>query len=177
MKMHRKINVGFIDASDSDEALKAHPVYRLCESPIEKALLGQMILACPPDKIRAQVKIGPFRVDFLVGDHVIVECDGFDYHSDMEQRVRDGRRADALRLIGYTVLRFWGQQIDRQADHCAMQVQMALEQGCADPKMPPIQPGPEATEAIRNIFARWTRQEGKAAAPTVIYLPSRPLDA
>ena len=45
--------------------------------------------------------------------NVIVECDGFDYHSDREAFARDRQRDRALKAHGYDVLRYAGTEIYR----------------------------------------------------------------
>jgi hypothetical protein len=42
---------------------------------------------------------------------IIVECDGFDYHSDRERFKSDRQRDRALKAAGYDVLRFSGSEI------------------------------------------------------------------
>jgi hypothetical protein len=45
--------------------------------------------------------------------NVIVECDGYSYHSDNEAFTRDRRRDRLLKVKGFTVLRFSGSEIVR----------------------------------------------------------------
>lgn len=171
---------GFVDCATDDPALLAHPEYQKCESPIERAMLAAMLAALGAGtKIEAQAVIGPYRVDFLVADRIIVECDGFDYHSDMAKRAKDIERTLLLERIGYQVLRFWGQEIDREADRCALQVMtLALRQPTPG-ELPPIPPGREADEAIKNILAQEKRRADRLAGkreplPATIHLPYRP---
>ena len=42
---------------------------------------------------------------------IIVECDGFDYHSDKQRFTNDRQRDRALKALGYDVLRFSGSEI------------------------------------------------------------------
>ena len=44
-------------------------------------------------------------MDLLVG-RVVIELDGFAYHSDRADYRRDRRRTNALTALGYRVLRF-----------------------------------------------------------------------
>lgn len=46
------------------------------------------------------------RVDFLIGDRLIIEIDSDAHHGDREQRIRDHRRDAALARLGYRCVRF-----------------------------------------------------------------------
>lgn len=54
--------------------------------------------------LRSQVWIHGHRVDFLIGDRLVVQIDGRDHVGT--QRTRDNRHDGILRSRGYTVLRF-----------------------------------------------------------------------
>lgn len=56
-------------------------------------------------KVRKQVEIDCFRVDFLFNDDLIVEIDGHEFHSGKENADRDARRDSILRAKGYKMLR------------------------------------------------------------------------
>jgi very-short-patch-repair endonuclease len=57
-------------------------------------------------KIRVQVPIPPAgRVDLLVGDRLVIELDGDEWHSTRKQREEDRRRDSALVARGYLVMR------------------------------------------------------------------------
>jgi very-short-patch-repair endonuclease len=59
-------------------------------------------------KFRRQVPVGPYIVDFLcVGARLIVEADG----SQHGESLRDARRDAYLTRQGWTVLRFWNDDI------------------------------------------------------------------
>ncbi len=65
-------------------------------------------------KFRRQVPIGPFVVDFASRTaRLIIEADGIQ-HSDQEEA--DLRRTRFLEMRGYTVLRFWNDEILGQTD-------------------------------------------------------------
>ena len=49
---------------------------------------------------------GVGRVDFLVGKRLVVEIDGFAFHSERAEYREDRRRANALAARGYVLLRF-----------------------------------------------------------------------
>jgi very-short-patch-repair endonuclease len=57
--------------------------------------------------VRRQVEIdGIGRVDFLIGDRLVVEVDGAEYHADPEAFERDRLRDARLSVRGLRVLRF-----------------------------------------------------------------------
>lgn len=61
--------------------------------------------------IRQQVWIDGHPVDFLIGDRLVVQLDGFEHHSSPAARRRDLDADARLVLLGYTVLRFDYQQV------------------------------------------------------------------
>ena len=79
-------------------------------------------------EFRAQVPIGPYRVDFLaLGPRghggLVVECDGRAFHDPNLDRVRDSD----LKRLGYEVVRFTGSQIFRDPARCASVVRDRLQ--------------------------------------------------
>ena len=54
---------------------------------------------------------GGYRADLLIGDRLIIECEGYDAHGDVNAFHRDRERAAWLRACGYTVLNFSHSQI------------------------------------------------------------------
>ena len=61
--------------------------------------------------IEVQHRIGRRRVDLLIGDRLIVECDSATYHADPEAFQRD-RESDRIHLaMGYLVIRLTWEQI------------------------------------------------------------------
>lgn len=67
---------------------------------------------------KAQVPIGDYIVDFLIGERVIVEVDGWQHRLFAEQRERDRVRDEWFVSHGYVVFRFTGQQLHRDAIAC-----------------------------------------------------------
>ena len=62
--------------------------------------------------IRSQVNIpGVGRVDFLIGERLVVEVDGAEYHTDPVQFEADRRRDAVLSRLNYRVLRFSYRQV------------------------------------------------------------------
>lgn len=113
-----------------------------CESPIEERLLGPLVrcggmdwASCSDDatmvaissdrrlRLHQQYSANGYRLDFaLLGDGVMVavEADGHDYHErTKEQAEHDKSRDRALAAAGWTVLRFTGREIHRNAEKCA----------------------------------------------------------
>ena len=122
-----------------------------CDSEIEKIMLAALMFMnsgwhdSAPTAVRVgrrgqgvqvviypQKEVGSYRVDFAVhaefGDmlptvKVAVECDGHEFHEKTkEQAARDKARDRVLATSGYTVLRFTGSEIYRDAPACAEQV-------------------------------------------------------
>jgi len=60
--------------------------------------------------IKPQVTIGKYRVDFLLGD-VVIELDGYGFHSKKKQRQHDTTRDRFLTTSGYRILRFTGTDV------------------------------------------------------------------
>lgn len=77
-----------------------------------------------------QYVICRYRVDFLISFefygswlHLIVECDGHEFHErTKKQAQRDRRRDRELANLGYSVLRFTGSEINGGASQCASEV-------------------------------------------------------
>ncbi|TDN87482.1 DUF559 domain-containing protein [Microbacterium sp. BK668] len=62
-------------------------------------------------RVRQQVKIAGHLVDLLIGERLVLQIDGFEFHSTSAARTRDLAQDAELRLRGYTVLRFSYAQI------------------------------------------------------------------
>lgn len=92
----------------------------LPESLLRVALRGAGLRANP------QVSIaGVGRVDFLV-ERVIVEVDGFAYHSGRQQYREDRRRDRAAHAAGYAVLRFTFEEVMRDLGRVVAEVAEAV---------------------------------------------------
>lgn len=74
------------------------------------------------------VKVGPLTVDFLWPEHeVIVETDFFDYHQGSVAFEDDHQRELALRLRGFTVRRYTGDQLRESPAGVANDLRATLE--------------------------------------------------
>jgi len=63
-------------------------------------------------KFKRQVPIGEFIVDFCCQKAgLIVELDG-GHHMDHTQKIKDLKRDESIKDKGYTILRFWNNEID-----------------------------------------------------------------
>lgn len=81
--------------------------YRLCES-----YNGEIEI-----KIKQQVQIGKYSVDFLVtanlsDDKIIIECDGHDFHEKTKEQAKHDKERDRwLTSQGFKILRYTGSEI------------------------------------------------------------------
>lgn len=62
-------------------------------------------------RVRQQAKIAGHLVDVLVGERLVLQIDGYEFHASSAQRTRDIAHDAELTLRGYTVLRFSYRQI------------------------------------------------------------------
>lgn len=79
-------------------------VGRLSDAGTESIFVRQCRAAGIP--CRQQVHLYGEDVDAVIGDHLVVQIDGFAHHSDAKKRRADLAHDRLLRLRGYTVLRF-----------------------------------------------------------------------
>ena len=77
-------------------------------------------------KFRRQVPLRGYIVDFACFDaRLIVEVDG-SQHGYAEHAARDRARDQTLERGGFTVLRFWNAEIDRDFDRVLTEIREAL---------------------------------------------------
>ena len=103
-------------------------------------------------KFRRQVPRGQYVVDFLC-DHamLIVELDG-SQHGEPENGVRDAARTKYLEALGYSVLRFWNQEINSNLDGVLATI---YSTACARLKAPSSAlraPSPQGEKAITSAI-------------------------
>ncbi|MFT4280666.1 endonuclease domain-containing protein [Microbacterium sp.] len=86
-------------------------------------LVGQLGL-----DVRPQVAIDGHRVDVLIGRHLVVQLDGFAFHTSSARRA-DLRQDARLVLRGYTVLRFDYAQVFFDPEYVLGVIAAAVAQG------------------------------------------------
>ena len=86
------------------------------------AMLG--IDAQPQVQIR-----GVGRVDLLIGEALVIEVDGWEYHSDRDQFELDRRRDARLSALGYRVLRFSYRQVFERWSEVRAAILAAIARG------------------------------------------------
>ena len=132
------------------------PVYL---TPIERALATAFDRAGIP--YRVQVALPGARADFLIGDCLIVECDGREWHSPS----KDAQRDDRLAGLGYRTLRLSGSRIIREPDRCVDDVLRALSEVMAGAVATAPQADPHATESQRRAI-------GHGCGPAIVAAPA-----
>lgn len=99
----------------------------LSDSGVETAFV-RIARACGAE-VRQQVMIDGHRVDALIGEWLVVQLDGFEFHGTAKDRRRDLRQDARLALLGYTVLRFDYQQVMFDARYVMETLMNAIAQG------------------------------------------------
>jgi very-short-patch-repair endonuclease len=79
--------------------------------------------------VRQQVRIDGHSVDGLIGEALVVQLDGFEFHSSPADRRRDIEADARLVLRGYTVIRFDYFQVFFDWDHVVETILLAIAQG------------------------------------------------
>lgn len=98
----------------------------ICESGTETLFWLRMRRPAP----RRQVKIPSVgRVDFVFGDRLVVEIDGYEFHSSRDDFESDRRRDALLSSLGYRVLRFSYRQVMDRWDEVESAVRGAIARG------------------------------------------------
>ncbi|WP_164737327.1 endonuclease domain-containing protein [Georgenia sp. SYP-B2076] len=88
---------------------------------------ARLILRADGLDVRAGVVIaGVGEVDLLVEGRVVLECDGYAFHSSRRQFGEDRRRDRALVAAGYLVLRFTAEEIMNRPELVVEEVRRAL---------------------------------------------------
>jgi very-short-patch-repair endonuclease len=98
----------------SDSGLETLPVSRLAASGI---------------RMRQQVVLDGHPVDGLIGRRLVVQIDGFSFHSTAEQRRADIAQDRRLALLGYTVFRYDYRQILFDWPRVEAEILRAMAQG------------------------------------------------
>lgn len=113
-----------------------HHVDLLADSALESALGPLLVLL--DAEVQSQVRIPgvPGPVDFLLNGWLVVEGDGFEFHSSRKDYRRDRNKGNALAVLGYTVLRFTYEDVQGRPWWVLAQVERALRLGprAGDPR-------------------------------------------
>ncbi|MDZ5143227.1 endonuclease domain-containing protein [Microbacterium testaceum] len=80
-------------------------------------------------RLRQQVRVDGHPVDAVIGERLVVQMDGFAFHSSPADRRRDLHQDARLVLRGYTVLRFDYVQILFEPQYVIDTVRLAMAQG------------------------------------------------
>ena len=107
----------------------AENVSRLSDSGVESMFISRCRQARIP--VVQQVKIAGRRVDALIGRRLVVQIDGFAFHSDAQQRRQDIAHDRKLVAMGYTVLRYSYQDIMYDWPRAEREIRVAIAQGRA----------------------------------------------
>jgi very-short-patch-repair endonuclease len=82
-------------------------------------------------KFRRQHPIGPFVVDFVcIEKRVVIELDGSQHAECLES---DSKRSEYLRTKGYSVLRFWDNEVLREGESVLNAILSFLEENSPSP--------------------------------------------
>lgn len=102
------------------------------ESPMES--LARVLMLGAGLRVEVQKAIyGVGRVDFLVEGVLVVEIDGYEFHSSKAQFDNDRRRLNQLSSRGIPLLRFSGRQLKLAPEQFLEQIRAALSQISAAP--------------------------------------------
>jgi very-short-patch-repair endonuclease len=136
--------------------LEAQPGPALTRSEAESELL-RLVRQSPLPAPETNVRVDGFEVDFLWRpERLVVEVDGFAYHSSRSAFERDRRRDTALTTAGYRVVRLTWRQIKQEPIRSIVTVALAL-------RLPPGPFGPTVHLGFRG--APDAGQDGRAAMP------------
>jgi hypothetical protein len=86
------------------------------------------------EPISTEVRMGPdgrYRIDVLIAPGVVMEVDGYAYHSDPEQVAEDKRRRNGIRLGGALLLDYTWRDITYDGRRVAAEVRQARAERAA----------------------------------------------
>ncbi|HEY1421778.1 MAG TPA: DUF559 domain-containing protein [Candidatus Dormibacteraeota bacterium] len=84
-------------------------------------------------KFRRQHALGTYIADFVcLRARLVIEVDG-DTHGTDEQEVQDAKRTESLERMGFSVIRFWNQEVLTATDGVALAIAEALGVGDLSP--------------------------------------------
>ena len=98
----------------------------LCESQLEYAMLKAML---DRGLLPVQQKyIAGYRADFAFpAEKIVVEIDGEYWHKNNRQKYWDAFRDARMKRLGWTVLRFWGDNVVNKTTACVDIIQRYVE--------------------------------------------------
>lgn len=102
-----------------ESSARGRQALRLHDSAAESGIETLLRLALRRHRVRARsqvVIVGVGRVDFLIGDRLVIEVDGYDWHSDPVQFERDRARDRELVRLGFVVIRASYRQVTTDLD-------------------------------------------------------------
>jgi very-short-patch-repair endonuclease len=139
---------------------EAQRLIGMVESPLERLWLSVWYPMRQRDVVvEPQKQIGPYRVDFLVDDQLIVEIDGYLYHRvTRDQLINDYRRDRYFGARGYTVMRFSGFEVWDNPWQCAHEVDVYVKE--LEEIRPALSPA-SRNETPRAMRARQRRLEAR----------------
>jgi len=79
--------------------------------------------------VRQQVVLDGHPVDILIGDRLVIQVDGDEFHRGPARRERDLAQDRRLRLMGYTVFRYGYRQLLGDWDTVELEIRLAMAQG------------------------------------------------
>lgn len=106
------------------------PLYWKIENGIQ--IYPQKEIICNEHNYKVDICIEYVRVNadedryYILKHPIIIECDGYDYHSSKEQMKYDYERENNLKLAGYNIIRFTGSQIYSSPENCVAIIEKTI---------------------------------------------------
>ena len=96
-----------LSQNSHEKPREANQMDGLTESPFEEEVYQELKEIIPDEQIQPQFKIAGFRLDFLIGTNIVLECDGKTYHKSEEAYKHDMYRQKELEKQGLIFYRIW----------------------------------------------------------------------
>lgn len=129
----RLISVEEIDRTlGGPGSVRARTALQRCDGRSRSAIetTARLALRAAGYDVEAGVPIpGVGEVDLVVAGRVVVECDGFSYHSGRHEYREDRRRDRALAALGYVTLRFTWEDVMNDPGVVVAAVRAVLDRG------------------------------------------------
>lgn len=153
--VHRKLaTLDELQQWSKDAPLRVRTVLELVEPQCEAGTesMVRLRLRGRGINLRVQQWIGRRRVDLLIGDRLIIECDSAAWHTDAEAFQRD-RRTDRIHLaLGYLVVRLTWEQIHDEWPAIEQDILAIVRRG--DHRWPPhLRPAARAADGAEPSVA------------------------